>query len=124
MRAALDGYGEPSLVDDFSNSVAAVKVGDQRERQSASSPSQTRRRNLRHVMCDGEHALLRSARGSASTASPDDDRDGKEVGDQRAKAEPPRCVGGETGGDSELRHQPEERQADQKDHHIDEELIH
>jgi hypothetical protein len=66
---------------------------------------------------------LSPARGRASTASPDNDCDGEEVGDQRAKAEPPRCVGGETEGDPELRHQPKERQADHEDHRIDKELI-
>src|SRR5260370_4351438 len=75
------------------------------------------------ITVDGEDGLLDPARWRVSTASPDDDRDGEEVGDQRADAEPPRRVGGETEGDPELRHQPKERQADHEDHRIDKELI-
>jgi hypothetical protein len=61
--------------------------------------------------------------GYVSPASPDDDHDGEKVGDQPAKAEPPRRVGGETESDPELRDQPKERQADQEDHRIDKDLI-
>jgi hypothetical protein len=70
------------------------------------------------------NSQLHSSWGRTSTASPDDDRDGEEVGDQRAKAEPPRYVGGETEGDPELRYQPKDRQANQEGYRIDKELIH
>jgi hypothetical protein len=66
---------------------------------------------------------LHSCWGRVSPASPNDDHDGKEVGDQPAKAEQPRRVGGETESDPDLSEQPKERQANDEDQRIDKELI-
>src|SRR5689334_887792 len=86
--------------------------------RSNSSPRHDRPQYTATITEAGERGLLYPVRGRASPASPHDEHDGEEVGDQRAQAEPPRRVGGEAEGDPELRHQSKERQPDHEDHRI------